>query len=49
MSFQAPITIEEVLEGVHHKRYLLPAIQREFVKVSRRFFRLLPMPPYSGD
>lgn len=31
MAFQAPITIAQVLDGVHQRRYLLPAIQREFV------------------
>jgi hypothetical protein len=31
VSFQAPITIAQALDGVHQRRYLLPAIQREFV------------------
>lgn len=31
MSFQTPITIEEAISHVHSGRYLLPAIQREFV------------------
>lgn len=31
MAFQTPVTIEEMLTGIHQKRYLLPAIQREFV------------------
>jgi len=31
MSFQAPITIRKALENIDNKRYLLPAIQREFV------------------
>lgn len=31
MSFQTPVTVGEILEGIHHKEYLLPAIQREFV------------------
>jgi len=31
MSFQMPITIAAVVEGIHQRRYLLPAIQREFV------------------
>ncbi len=31
MSFQTPITIAEAVEGIHTKKYLLPAIQREFV------------------
>ena len=31
MAFQTPITIAEVVQGIHSKQYLLPAIQREFV------------------
>jgi uncharacterized protein with ParB-like and HNH nuclease domain len=31
MSFQAPLTIKKVIENIHKKKYLLPAIQREFV------------------
>lgn len=31
MSFQTPITIRKALEHIESKRYLLPAIQREFV------------------
>lgn len=31
MSFQTPVTVQDVLEGIHRKDYLLPAIQREFV------------------
>ena len=31
MPFVEPITIKEVIENVHKKNYLLPAIQREFV------------------
>jgi hypothetical protein len=31
MSFQAPMSVKEVLGGIHTKEYLLPAIQREFV------------------
>lgn len=31
MPFVEPITIKEAIENVHRKRYLLPAIQREFV------------------
>lgn len=31
MTFQTPVTVAQVLEGIHEKRYLLPAIQREFV------------------
>src|SRR3954454_24439680 len=31
MAFQTPVSVAEVLEGIHDRRYLLPAIQREFV------------------
>lgn len=31
MTFQIPITIKDALEQVHEHRFLLPAIQREFV------------------
>lgn len=31
MSFQTPVTVQEVLAGIHAKNFLLPAIQREFV------------------
>lgn len=31
MAFQAPLTVEAMLRGIHEKKYLLPAIQREFV------------------
>jgi uncharacterized protein with ParB-like and HNH nuclease domain len=31
MSFQLPITIAQVIEGIENNAYLLPAIQREFV------------------
>jgi len=31
MPFELPISIKEVIEQVHAKKYLLPAIQREFV------------------
>ena len=31
MSFQAPITIRKALENIDNQRYLIPAIQREFV------------------
>lgn len=31
MSFQLPITIAQVIEGIDNNSYLLPAIQREFV------------------
>jgi len=31
MAFQTPVTVQEILSGIHAKKYLLPAIQREFV------------------
>lgn len=31
MSFQMPVTIYHMIEGIHAARYVLPAIQREFV------------------
>ncbi len=31
MSFQTPITIKEAIENIENNRYLLPAIQREFI------------------
>ncbi len=31
MSFQTPITIAEAIDNIEHNRFLLPAIQREFV------------------
>lgn len=41
MSFQTPVTVGEILEGIHHKEYLLPAIQREFVWDSDQVRRLV--------
>lgn len=29
--FRPPLTINEVIENIHSKKYLLPSIQREFV------------------
>ncbi|MEQ1759421.1 MAG: DUF262 domain-containing protein [Vicinamibacterales bacterium] len=31
MSFQPPITVQKAVEHIHARKYLLPAIQREFV------------------
>ena len=31
MSFETPISIKEAIDNIHRKKYLLPAIQREFV------------------
>jgi uncharacterized protein with ParB-like and HNH nuclease domain len=34
--FQQPITIKEAMDNIFHRRYLLPAIQREFVWESQQ-------------
>ena len=39
-SFQIPITIGEAVENVYRKKYLLPAIQREFVWTPEQIVRL---------
>ena len=31
MGFESPITIKEVVENIENNKFLLPAIQREFV------------------
>jgi len=31
MAFEAPITIKGIIDDIHQRKYLLPAIQREFV------------------
>ncbi len=38
--FQTPITIAEAVDSLHRKRYLLPAIQREFVWPSEKIIKL---------
>lgn len=40
MSFERPITIKEAVENIHRKKYLLPAIQREFVWGEEKIVRL---------
>ncbi|HIP71956.1 MAG TPA: DUF262 domain-containing protein, partial [Anaerolineae bacterium] len=40
MSFQNPITIQEVIDGIRTQKYLLPAIQREFVWRHNQITRL---------
>jgi len=40
MSFERPITIREAVDSIHKKKYLLPAIQREFVWGDMRIVRL---------
>lgn len=39
-AFQTPITIKEVIESIYTKKYLLPAIQREFVWGPEKIIRL---------
>jgi hypothetical protein len=41
MTFQTPVTVEQMLPGIHHKDYLLPAIQREFVWDANQIRRLV--------
>lgn len=36
MSFQTPITIANIIEDIDNHRYVLPAIQREFVWDKKR-------------
>ena len=40
MAFQTPITIKEAIDYIHNNRYLLPAIQREFVWSPHQIERL---------
>lgn len=40
MSFQTPITVREVVENIHNRKYFLPAIQREFVWKPERIEKL---------
>lgn len=40
MSFQTPITVKDVVENIHKKKYLLPAIQREVVWSTDQIERL---------
>ena len=39
-AFQTPLTIREAVESIHRKRYLLPAIQREFVWDNEQIVKL---------
>lgn len=41
LTFQTPVTVGEILQGIHHKEYLLPAIQREFVWDADQLRRLV--------
>lgn len=40
MSFKAPIPIREAVEGIHQRRYVLPAIQREFLWTTDQITKL---------
>lgn len=40
MPFQIPITIKQSIEAIHRKKYLLPAIQREFVWKPEQIIKL---------
>lgn len=41
MAFQTPLTVQQMLAGIHRKDYLLPAIQREFVWDTNQIRRLI--------
>ena len=41
MTFQTPVTVQQFLEGIHTRSYLLPAIQREFVWGPEQVIRLV--------
>jgi len=38
--FQTPLTVKEVIESIHERKYLLPAIQREFVWSPNQIIKL---------
>lgn len=40
MAFQTPITIKKALTNIHHREYVIPAIQREFVWDTDQITRL---------
>lgn len=40
MSYQTALTINEVINEIHAKKYLLPSIQREFVWDTDQITRL---------
>lgn len=40
MSFQTPITVKEAIKKIQEGKYLLPAIQREFVWKSEQIENL---------
>lgn len=39
-AFQTPLTINQVIDSIHRKKYLLPAIQREFVWNNEQIVKL---------
>ena len=41
VAFQTPVTVEQILAEIHHKKYLLPAIQREFIWDPNQICRLV--------
>lgn len=41
MAFQTPVTVQGILASIHEKKYLLPAIQREFVWDQNQIRRLV--------
>ena len=41
MTFQTPVTVEDMLTGIHENEYLMPAIQREFVWDQTQIVRLV--------
>ena len=41
MAFQTPVTVQDILAGIHEKKHLLPAIQREFVWDQNQIRRLM--------
>jgi len=52
MAFVEPITVRQAIEGIHKGKFLLPAIQREFVwdvtQISRLFDSLMRDYPISS-
>lgn len=41
MSFQTPLSIQEMLASIHERKYLMPAIQREFVWGADQIIKLV--------
>ena len=40
MSFQTPLTVKELVDGIESRKYFLPSIQREFVWGTDRIEKL---------